>query len=327
MKRSAFAILFASLLITEASAQKKQEITFADVTIYIEHGTYYLTGTRGNKKPLGFSILQSKDLETWTIPDGIGPPGLILTKGNQTWGTKGFWAPQIFKEDDTYYLTYTADEQTALAESKSLFGPYTQKKIAPIDGSEKNIDSYIFKDDDGKHYLYSVRFNNGNYLWVAEFDLKKGEIKKGTLKQCFKQTDAWEATPNYKSSPIMEGPSVFKLRGKYYLFYSANHYMNVDYAVGYAVADTPYGPWVKNKGNPIIHRAIVGENGSGHGDIFEGLDCRLYYVYHIHSTQSEVHPRKTRVLALEKEWDQATHTYNFSVEDKSVIAPMMEVKE
>lgn len=43
---------------------------------------------------------------------------------------------------------------------------------------------------------------------------------------------------NYISNPIMEGPSVIKLKDTYYLFYSANHFMNIDYAVGYAIASS-----------------------------------------------------------------------------------------
>ena len=174
-------LLFAAL---QASAQAKQEIFFADVTIYVEGGKYYLTGSKsGNDGPQGFSILESKDLKTWTVPakskDSLG---MILTKGDQTFGTKGFWAPQIFKDKGTYYMTYTADEQTVLAESKSLLGPYRQKEVEPIDAAEKNIDSYIFKDSDGKYYLYCVRFDKGNYLYAAEFDLKTRKIKPETLK-------------------------------------------------------------------------------------------------------------------------------------------------
>ena len=181
-------ILIYSILLLSAmqvSAQLKREIFFADVTIYVSGGKYYLTGSRGgNAGPQGFSFLESKDLKTWAVPaESKDSLGMILTKGDQAFGTKGFWAPQIFKDKGTYYITYTADEQTALAESKSLFGPYRQKEVAPIDGSEKNIDSYIFKDTDDKYYLYCVRFNKGNYLYVAEFDLKTGKIKPQTLKR------------------------------------------------------------------------------------------------------------------------------------------------
>ena len=121
------------------------------------------------------------------------------------------------------------------------------------------MNSFLFKDDDGKWYLYHVRFDHGNFLWVAEFNPQTGKIVDGTLTRCFKNDQAWEATPAYDSAPIMEGPTVIKLDGKYYLFYSANHFMSPDYAVGYATADSPMGPWTKNPDNPIIHQNIVGE--------------------------------------------------------------------
>ncbi len=317
-----FMLLFTA---TQLTAQEKREIFFADPTIYVENGTYYLTGTRGNVDgTLGFSILESKDLKTWTPPtDAPDSVHMILPKGDQTFGTEGFWAPQLLKRNDTYYLTYTANEQTVLAQSGSLLGPYSQQEVTPIDGSEKNIDSYIFKDDDGKYYLYHVRFANGNYLWVAEFDMEKGRIKPETLRKCFDQTEPWEATPAYKSSPIMEGPTVIKLKGKYYLFYSANHFMNIDYAVGYAVADSPYGPWVKQKDSPIIHRSIVGENGAGHGDLFEGLDGQLYYVYHVHFDQQQVGPRRTRIVPVIKQWNAETGCYTFRVNGDEVIKPVL----
>tara|TARA_R110002049_G_scaffold309298_1_gene520472 strand:+ start:935 stop:1921 length:987 start_codon:yes stop_codon:yes gene_type:complete len=311
-----------------AVAQEQEEIFYADPTIYVEGDHYYLTGTGGSKgAPSGFSVLESKDLKNWTVPEASNKPfHMLLTKGNQTFGERGFWAPQIFKEDGMYYFSYTANEQTVLAESKSLLGPYVQKEITPIDGSEKNIDSFVFEDD-GKHYLYHVRFNNGNYLWVAEFDLEKGTIKPETLKKCFGQTEPWEATPNFESAPIMEGPTVIKLKDKYYLFYSANHFKNIDYSVGYAVADSPYGPWVKQKDSPIIHRSNVGENGSGHGDIFQGLDGQMYYVYHVHFNQQQVSPRRTRIVPINKTWDVASATYKFSVKEKEVIVPLCSQKK
>ena len=302
-------------------AQNRQEIFLADPTIYQEKDTYYLVGTK-NRPPLGFSVLTSKDLKNWVVPGNQGDSlYMILNQGDQTFGTKGFWAPQILKEGTTYYLTHTANEQTVLTKSHSLMGPFRQGEVGPIDGSEKNIDSYIFKDDDGKYYLYHVRFDHGNFLWVAEFDLKNGVIKPETLTKCFDQTEPWEATPNYESDPIMEGPTVIKLKDKYYLFYSANHFMNIDYAMGYAVADSPYGPWIKNEGNPILHRSIVGENGSGHGDLFNGPDGQLYYVYHVHYSEHQVTPRRTRIVPVIKTWNGKKNRYDFKVDADQIIVP------
>ena len=273
------------------SVSKEEQIAFADPTIVRQGANYYLTGTT-NTIPQGFSMLVSKDLKNWT---STGP---LLTEGSQVYGDKGFWAPQLYLNGKTWQLAYTANEQVAVAESSLLTGPFTQKQVKPVDASEKNIDPFIFTDDDGKTYLYHVRFNNGNYLWVAAYDKNTMSIDPSTLKQCLGNTEAWENTTDYPAAPIMEGPTVIKHKGKYYLFYSANHFMSRDYAVGYAVADSPMGPWHKPANNRIIHRSIVGENGSGHGDVFADKKGNLFYVYHVHNSNHAVSPRLTRIVPL-----------------------------
>lgn len=322
-----FSALLALALIpaaTGCSSQKQEaaaysdEIFFADPTIYAENGKYYLSGTR-NRHPQGFALLESTDLQTWTP---ARPDSMILTPGNNVFGTKGFWAPQILKDGDRYLFAYTANEQTVLASADSLNGTYTQAEPLPIDGSEKNIDPFLFRDDDGRCYLYHVRFDNGNFLWVGEFDLATCKIKEGTLQRCFKNDQPWEDTGAYPSAPIMEGPTVIKLDNTYYLFYSANHFMSEDYAVGYATAPTPMGPWTKNAANPIINRSLVGEKGSGHGDVFTDNDGRLRYVYHVHHSDSVVSPRRTRIISLNLDKDSATGLYNITADPSTIIRPM-----
>ncbi len=315
-------LLLAAAMITASleGATSSREIFYADPAIYGEDGKYFLTGTR-NAQPPGFAILESDNLREWREPSTEGV-SFILRAGDGAFGTSRFWAPQIFKDGGNYFLTYTANEHVALAKSPALAGPYRQGTIGPIDNSEPNIDSYIFRDDDGRYYLYHVRFRRGNFLWVAEFDLDAARIKPGTLTRCFGQTQAWEATPSYRSVPIMEGPAVFKLKGKYYLLYSANHYRSIDYAVGCAVADSPLGPWVKQSENPILHRSIVGENGSGHGDVFRGPEGRLYYVYHVHHSETAVSPRRTRIVPLVLTWDERHDRYRITVDAANIIKPL-----
>jgi beta-xylosidase len=312
-------IAFLSFLNVSLTKAQGEEIFFADPTIFTENGKYYLTGTR-SKAPMGFSVLESTNLTDWKSTSDKSAH-MLLEPGKDVFGERGFWAPQILKDKEKYFLTYTANEQVVIASSNTLTGKYSQTVIEPIDGSKKNIDSYIFKDDDGKYYLYHVRFNRGNFLWVAEFDFKAGKIKTETLKQCFSNTDAWETTPNYKSDPIMEGPTVIKMKGVYYLFYSANHFRNIDYAVGYATATSPYGPWTKHPWNPIIHRSIVGENGAGHGDLFFDKKKNPYYVYHVHYSETEVAPRRTRIVPLKFKFNKETGIYDISVKGDKVILP------
>lgn len=283
------------------------DLLLADPTIFLLDGKYYMAGTQ-NGNP-GFNVLQSDDLLLWQPTSADMLPQ--LEPGYSIYGTKWFWAPQFLPMNDRVYLFYTANEHVACAASDEITGKYAALPDVvsgnftgipqPIDGSCGNIDPFLFLDDDGKCYLYHVRFDNGNYIWVGEFDMEKGKIVDGTLQPTFRVDQPWEHTHSYESVPIMEGPTMVKIDGTYYLFYSANHYMSKDYAVGYATAPTPLGPWTKNPANPIISREIVGESGSGHGDVFLDKEGGLRYVFHTHNSEDKVGPRRTRIISLKKE--------------------------
>ena len=317
-------ISFFTLLSVFAQQQiTDNEIYFADPTIYVENDKYYLSGTK-HGQPVGFALLESSNLKEWSYPAQVADKkGMILYAGQEVYGEKNFWAPQFLKENGKYYITYTASEHVALASAAALTGQYKQPVVQQIDKTARNIDSYIFKDDDGKYYLYHVRFNNGNFLWVAEFDFASGKIKPETLKQCFTNTEPWERTPAYEWNPIMEGPTVLKMKGVYYLFYSANHFRSMDYAVGYATAKSPFGPWTKHQNNPIIHRSIVKENGAGHGDFFLDKNKKAWYVYHVHHSETEVGPRRTRIVPLEMKMNKQTGIYDIKVKADKIIKPVI----
>ena len=236
----------------------------------------------------------SSDLQHWEGPAGV-QDGFALKKG-EAFGTKGFWAPQIFKRGDTYYMTYTADEQIAIATSDSPLGPFTNA-MKPLEAPVRQIDPFIFFDN-GKAYLYHVRLQDGNRIFVAEMEDDLSAIKPETLKECINAQSGWEDTQDVPW-PVAEGPTVIKKDGKYYMFYSANDFRNPDYAVGYATSDSPSGPWTKEKTSPIISRGIVGYFGSGHGDLIQGTDSTMYYVFHTHNTNEVVHPRKTALIQID----------------------------
>lgn len=270
-------------------------LTIADPTIFYHEGTYYLYGTSAAGK--GFLVYTSKDLKKWHGPKGV-QNGFALMEGN-TYGTGGFWAPQVFYYQGMFYMAYTANEHIAIAKSKSPLGPFIQeKKIHPIGAPVKQIDPYVYIDDDGTKYLYHVRLTNGNKIFVAKLTDDFSSIKPETLQLCIKATEPWENTTQ-ASWPVTEGPSILKHDGLYYLIYSANDYRNPDYAVGYATSKTPYGPWKKYEGNPVISKEIVGKNGTGHGDYFRDEQGNLHYIFHTHNSYKQVHPRKTAMVKIQ----------------------------
>lgn len=187
---TSFGIALISLGVLPANLHAADEIFLADPTIFTDNGKYYMSGTRF-VDPQGFPLLESEDMVHWTYSR---PDMMILRKGGQSYGSTGFWAPQIFKDKDGYLLAYTANEQTVVASSPTIDGIYTQDVASPVDGSQKNIDPFIFRDDDGRYYFYHVRFGGGNYLWGAEFNPETGKIVDGTLSKCFANTQSWEHT-------------------------------------------------------------------------------------------------------------------------------------
>ncbi|MXV50996.1 family 43 glycosylhydrolase [Pedobacter sp. HMF7647] len=265
-------------------------IRLADPTIFLDKGTYYLYGTNS---PKGFLVYKSNDLKNWSGPVGK-TQGHALYIGD-SFGTKGFWAPQIFKSADKYYMAYTADEQIAIAESNSPLGPFKQKIKKPLSGSGKQIDPFIFKDSDGKLYLYHVRLTNGNRIFVAQLKNDLSDIDSTTVRECIAGDEPWENTAG-TNWPVTEGPTVLKHNNLYYLFYSANDFRNIDYAVGYATSRSPFGPWKKFAGNPVISRVNIHQNGTGHGDFFKDKNGHLKYVFHTHYSDKTVSPRLTAII-------------------------------
>jgi len=278
-----------------AHAQQKpvegKLIYLADPTIFFDNGTYYLYGTSGDE---GFLVYQSTDLKNWTGPAG-NKNGYALKKGD-AFGSKGFWAPQVFKRGNAYYMAYTADEQIAIAQSNSPLGPFKQAVLKEISGSAKQIDPFLFTDSDGKNYLYHVRLDRGNRIFVAEMKADFSDIIPSTLKACISGTENWENTAK-TDWPVTEGPTVLKKDNLYYLFYSANDFRNPDYAVGYATSKSPLGPWTKYNGSPIISKANIKQNGTGHGDFLVDAKGNLQYVFHIHYADQQVSPRATVIVA------------------------------
>lgn len=284
------------------------QICLADPTIFADGDTYYLYGTSPQSMN-GFWVYESKDLRNWSGPVGVRD-GYAL-RGN-TYGAFGFWAPQVFKQGETYCMAYTANEQIAIAKAKSPLGPFTQedtKMLTPLniwaqtaDGKlpsrHKEIDPYVFFDDDGKAYLYHVRLIKGNRIYVAELNDEMTAVKEETARECIAaENSGWENVAGSQWG-VAEGPTVVKVDKTYYLFYSCNDFRNKDYAVGYATADNPLGPWKKH-GEPIITRQMVGENGTGHGDLLRDKDGTWKYVLHVHNSDDQVSPRRTAIVDLQ----------------------------
>lgn len=268
----------------------------ADPFLLHHDGTYYIYCTKENDLELighngfdtvidgidGFEVHTSKDLVNWQCQ------GYCLKKQDAV-GEKWFWAPEVYYYKGKFYMLYSAEEHMAIAVSDSPLGPF----VAHAQGwlrPGKSIDGHLMFDDDGNIYLYYVRLDCGNQIFVAKMsdDLKKIEQEYEEL--LIDAQEPWETV----DCRVAEGPYVLKRNGKYYLTYSANHTRCKDYAMGYAVADHPLGPFVKYEGNPILKRKgnIV---GVGHSSMcYVPEEDLLLCAYHCHNLNGDnFKPRQT----------------------------------
>lgn len=260
-------------------------VYMADPTIYHSNGKYYLYGTYDVDNGKGIRVYVSDDFKTFSQEDSF----LALKKGD-AYGTANFWAPQVWKYNHKLYMFYVADEHIAVAEASGPKGPFTGKDV-PLIKDKKTIDPFVFKDDDGKLYLFHVAFSGGNKIYVARLKEDLSGIYPASDTLCIAAQAAWER----KMDNVVEGPTVLKHKGWYYLIYSANHFKSNDYAVGYAVSKSINGPWQKYDGNPILSINGTGRAGTGHGDIFFGDKGNMFYVFHTHHSDVVIGPRKTAV--------------------------------
>jgi beta-xylosidase len=266
----------------------------ADPYVLEHDGKYYLYGTGGGK---GIRVYVSDDLANWSAAAGASD-GFALDSLD-VWGSYGFWAPEVYRIDDKFRIYFTVQERIATAESDSPLGPFVQKEeeFEPFHLDVPEIDTHLFIDDDGKKYLYFVRFTGGNEIWVAELNDDLRSINEQTLTRCFGASQAWENSQRepYAHARVNEGPFILKHKGTYYLTYSANHTASPDYGVGYATSNSPMGPWVKYEGNPILTGNGVNINGPGHHSFTHSPSGQLYIVYHTHFDMTRMGRRKLAI--------------------------------
>ncbi|MBQ4353824.1 MAG: glycoside hydrolase family 43 protein [Clostridia bacterium] len=252
----------------------------ADPFILLADGKYYLYSTNSDA---GYKCYVSDDLANWEYA------GMGLSK-EDVQGDRWFWAPEIIEKDGKFYMIYSSEEHIGVAVSDSPAGPFRQTEKKWL--SERNaIDGDFFVDDDGQVYLYYVRFDHGNVIYGTKMSADLRTMDEENEVRLIAAEEDWEIL----DCRVAEGPFMLKHNGKYYLTYSANHYRCPGYAVGYAVSDSPLGPFKKYAGNPILHKNDLVQ-GTGHHSFTTTKDKKtLLCVYHIHHSLTEVHPRMTSI--------------------------------
>ena len=277
------AALFATVGAMSRPADNLRKVPLADPFILLYDGVYYAYGTGAAS---GIEVWVSRDMVSWERGEGGAREGLALHR-EDVWGDKWFWAPEVYRLKDKFYMYFSAEEHICVAVSDSPLGPFVQHEKKPLIADEKCIDNTLFIDDDGRAYMYFDRFNDGLNIWVVEMEDDYVTMKKETMRPCIHVSQAWEEVwPR-----VNEGCFVIRHDGTCYMTYSGNGYESPYYGIGCATADSPLGPWTKYDHNPLLQNPgdLV---GVGHSAMFRDKAGNLKIVFHAHKSREAIHPRE-----------------------------------
>lgn len=313
-----------------AEAPKKKEylsqplvthIYTADPSAHVFNGRIYIypshdtaTGTPENDNGDHFNMMDYHILSMDSIGGKVTDHGVALNIKTIPWAGRQLWAPDAAFANNTYYLYFPVKDKQdvfriGVATSKKPEGPFVAEKL-PIKGSY-SIDPCVFKDDDGKFYMYFggiwggqlQRWNNNKYDSAGKLrepaeqailprmarltaDMKGFAEPVKEIKIVDKDGKLFTEKDNDKR--FFEASWMHKYKGKYYFSYSTGNTHFINYAIG----DNPYGPFTYQGVvlNPV-------EGWTNHQSIVE-VKGKWYIFYHDIQLSGKTHLRNVKVTEL-----------------------------
>ena len=294
----------------------------ADPSAHVFEGKMYIYPSHDIESGIPFDDLGShfamEDYHVLSMEDmegEVSDHGVALHVKDVPWAEKQMWAPDAAFRNGKYYLYFPAKRpdgvfQIGVAIGKSPGGPFIPEPEAIT--NSYSIDPAVFRDDDGKHYMYFGGLWGGQLQWYRDnvFSADFGEPlpeekalgpRVGVLTEDMKQfAEAVreiiildpEGHPLFAGDHdrrFFEASWMHKYNGKYYFSYSTGdtHY------ICYATGDSPYGPFVYQG---RILSPVVGWTSHHSICSFRG---KWYLFYHDSSLSKGVtHLRSVKVTEL-----------------------------
>ena len=225
-------------------------------------------------------LWSTTDMVNWT------EHGAVASLKDFSWRSRenGAWAIQTVERNGKYYLYAPLHGHgIGVLMSDSPYGPFKDPLGEPLVWQKEHwndIDPTVFTDDDGQAYMY---WGNPHTYWAK---LNEDMISLGS------GITQLPHIPNYQ-----EGPWFYKRNGHYYLAFASTCCPE---ALGYAMSDSPTGPWEwKN----YIMRPTPRDRGNHPGICdFKGHSYVFGQNYDLMHLETFVHHERRTVSATEIEY-------------------------
>ena len=258
---------------------------------YLYNGSEHAKLDRAGDSRAIFRVTSSTDLVHWS------PYKTVFSRDSVLEGAFCM-SPNVTEKDGWFYLFFAGGRfrgeenfHIYCASSRSPEGPFTLKSTAPLHTDIEEIGGMPFRDDDGETYLSLVRFDRGNHIWLQKVRLADGVAAADEAPaRLILRPEADYEVDEY--GRIVEGAVFIRHKGLYYMIYADGHYLG-HYGESCAVAENIWGPYVRQKNNPILHHHFMAD-GTGDGIVIYNRDrSEMYLGYHRHVSPTDVEPRMT----------------------------------
>ncbi len=232
----------------------------ADPVIVNHDGEYYLFVTNSG------GWWHSRDLLRWdfVVPDqwpadDMNAPAAASVRGRL------YLFESTFGLRPIYSTTRPKDGRLELFNSE----------LPPLPGALGPWDPDIFHDDAADRWYMYWGSSNRYPIYGIELDHEKHLSYVGTAKELLHlhpDLYGWERfgqDHRDTTKPFIEGASMTKYNGRYYLQYAAPGTEDNVYANGTYVGDHPLGPFTYAPYNPISYKPGGFMSGAGHGNTFQ----------------------------------------------------------
>jgi beta-xylosidase len=287
---------------------------YADPEAKIFGKTYwvYPTYSARYEEQVYMDAFSSTDLVHWTKH-----PHVIDTAAVK-WAHKAMWAPAVTEKGGKYYIFFGANDiqnnqqvgGIGVAVAKKPEGPFKDYLGKPLIGQFINgaqpIDQFVFKDDDGQYYIIYGGWRHCN---IAK------------LNKDFTGVEPFADGETYKSitpKDYVEGPVMFKRKGKYYLMWSEGGWTGPNYRVAYAIGDSPTGPFERI--DVILKQDPTIATGAGHHSVINIPKTDEWYIVY-HRRPLGDHDGNHRVTCIDKMYfDENGHILPVKITNEGVAA-------
>lgn len=260
----------------------------ADPAPMVYNDTVFLYTTHDEDDAEGFKmqdwlLYTSTDMVNWT------DHGVVASLKSFDWVKRdnGAWAEQVVERNGKFYMYCPIHGNgIGVLVSNSPYGPFKDPLGKPLVWQKEHwddIDPTVFIDEDGQAYMY---WGNPNCYYVKlneDMISYSGDIVK--LKE----------TPEH----YQEGPWFYKRNGHYYLAFASTCCPE---GIGYAMSDSPTGPW-KTKG--YIMRPTERTRGNHPGIMdYKGKSYVFGLNYDLLKLETNTHYERRSVSVAEMHYNE-----------------------